>query len=1544
MSDYQSTATSTIYVNGKPAEDELRKLKERASDLRDAIAAAGKAGNKADLSKFRSELKSTNREIKNVENSIHTAENVMKRLNKATPKELNMALKQLKKELNDMERGSDAWNKQVAKIKLVKKELDSVNAEMREHKSVLSRVKDGINDWGMSIASAAAALTGLTMTIRQAVQAYADMDQEMANVQKFTGMEADEVKALNEEFKKIDTRTPREELNKLAQEAGKLGKTSQEDVLGFVRAADKINVALDELGEGATLTLSKITGIFGDEERLGTEKSLLAVGSVINELSQNCRASAPYLAEFAQRMSGVGSQSGMTVQQIMAFGAVLDSNGQKVESSATALGQVITKLYKEPAKYAKAAGLDVKEFTDLLKNDANAAVIQLLETLNNAGNLDALAPMFKEMGENGARSISTLATLAKHIEEVKEQQQNANIAFAEATSIDREFDVQNNTVAAGIEKAKNSFHEMAAALGEKLAPAMSYVVTSSAALLKSLSWLIDFAIKYKTTLITLAGSIAYLTIAMKAELVQTRLAIVTKTINNALDKASIALTAARRAATLLVAAAVNLFRGNMVRATAATRAFNIAMSSTGWGALVSIIGVAVAAIAGYIDKTRMAKQETESLANSNYKFSESVADVTANIAIEVSEVSRLRSAIDAENQGSATRNALIKQFNDHYGSYMKKLLSEKSTVYDVADAYAAVVANLRAKLYLEGKNADIKRIVAPRIGWEATRLSEYDTWARGIGSPYGGSWLKAWADSNYKNFQDANAMYRGLETYVQNHTKHSDPMAWSMFVGGTGSKGFPYNHNFAKAYIDQYYSTRWHMAQVERKWAPYQAEIDGWIAESYSIQNSRAGLAGRGGGGHGGGHGSHGGGGGGTSRPAPTDIFKEEEKWRKEEEAKLKIQYNNFQIDLETYTRGMLNIELEFYKKQLANKKATEEQKLDITARYEEAERKLQEYNNQIDIDLEERSYKMRVAQKKQEFINGEIDQEKYNEDIEKLEEEHLINLATIYKRQAALPAQIWADARNAASNAFSTDFHGNVDLSNLAEIDSHKLTAAGWSGYAEEEGQEYVRLHTKEYTVTGADKKKHSVVVTPILPDGTVLSEKDLKAYVDKTLAGASDFLSADSKGIVVSVDAKKEDVEALSELIDVFYSVQPGNDPDLWGKYLDAEDKYRTHLIDKMLEKQEKEKKAAEERLAKLEELKDEYFGLNEVDKQTLYDNTLAMLDEIYKSELAKLGDNEKAKLELERKYAEAKKKLHDKIFEEEEKKNTERNKNWEEWTQTLLDKMFGKGTWEKYGGFITSAMASLSSAYQNITKLVEAEEQIKLNAIKKKYDAEIKAAEGNQYRINQLQKKQAAEEKRIKDSANKRAMVMEMAQAVSGTALAAINAYASASKQLWLLGPIAAGMALAAGAIQIAAIKKSHDAQAQGYSEGGFTKPGAKDEPAGIVHAGEWVASQKLLASPVARPVIEALDYAQRTNTIGRLGTSSARRSSQQAAAAAGAPVVVTESQELRSVIKQLTDRLNEPFVTINTVAGPHGIDQAQKDYNKLMNNTLPKNKRK
>ena len=353
----------------------------------------------------------------------------------------------------------------------------------------------------------------------------------------------------------------------------------------------------------------------------------------------------------------------------------------------------------------------------------------------------------------------------------------------------------------------------------------------------------------------------------------------------------------------------------------------------------------------------------------------------------------------------------------------------------------------------------------------------------------------------------------------------------------------------------------------------------------------------------------------------------------------------------------------------------------------------------------------------------------------------------------------------------------------------------------------------------------------------------------------------------------------------------------------------------------------------------------------KLTFLQTTLTLLDEVYKSELAKCAGNNEKKLELDKRYAQAKKILYDEIF------NNEKSgqKTWEQWIGGALDKIFGEGTWAKYGETVKQAFASMTAMMQSFNQLAQAEAEVKIANLEKQYDREISMAEGNNRKVKALERKKEKETARIKAEAQRKEFAQQVMNAISSTALAAINAYASASKIAWWLGPVAAGMALAAGAVQIAAIKKQQEASdAKGFAEGGFTPKGPKDKPVGVVHAGEWVASQRLLADPVARPMIEALDYAQRNNTLGSLRPADVSRSVTAPAVIAGAAsdgqterlmvAVAAALGNYDGTMARLTDRLNEPFVTVNTVTGDMGIKEAQDEYQRLMNNTLPKSKRK
>ncbi|MDB0727432.1 phage tail tape measure protein [Phocaeicola vulgatus] len=154
------------------------------------------------------------------------------------------------------------------------------------------------------------------------------------------------------------------------------------------------------------------------------------------------------------------------------------------------------------------------------------------------------------------------------------------------------------------------------------------------------------------------------------------------------------------------------------------------------------------------------------------------------------------------------------------------------------------------------------------------------------------------------------------------------------------------------------------------------------------------------------------------------------------------------------------------------------------------------------------------------------------------------------------------------------------------------------------------------------------------------------------------------------------------------------------------------------------------------------------------------------------------------------------------------------------------------------------------------------------------------------------------------------------------------------------------IAKAAAQIAAIKVAFAAvkgMIGNFYTGGFTGPGEWDRPQGIVHSNEFVANRFAVANPAIRPVLNLIDHAQRTNTVGSLTASDV-----SAVVAPSAVVPVSEGGtgvdlelhrlvvECAETMKKVKSRLQEPLVAETYVTGKHGINQAQKEYNRLNNN--------
>ena len=468
------------------------------------------------VKEFDRQIRQTSASINALKTNQQQVNDTLKNLSSASYKELNVVMRSLQKQLRSgaVERNTEEWKMLQQKLKEVKREMAAINNESKEAVGLWGRTVNFLNtNWG-AVTQLITGYDTLRSMIQKCAQAYADMEESMADVRKYTGQTDEQVHQMNEDFKRMDTRTARVQLNELAGSAGRLGITSKEMIEEFVDGADKINVALgDDLGKGAVDKIGKLAQMFGEDKTKGLRGAMLATGSAVNELAQNSSANAGYIVDFTADLSGVGIQAGMTQAQLMGLASALDQNMQEEATSATVFSQLITKMYQEPAKFAKIAGMEVEKFSTLMKTDANEGLMKFMQAMKSRGGFAEMAPMFEEMQLNGTRAVGVLSAVASHLDQVKTAQDLATQSYEAGTSVIDEFNVQNNTVQAQLDKAKKSFQDLTIELGEKLRPMAILCISTASISVKMLSVITEFVYKFRTTLITLTATIIALTVA-----------------------------------------------------------------------------------------------------------------------------------------------------------------------------------------------------------------------------------------------------------------------------------------------------------------------------------------------------------------------------------------------------------------------------------------------------------------------------------------------------------------------------------------------------------------------------------------------------------------------------------------------------------------------------------------------------------------------------------------------------------------------------------------------------------------------------------------------------------------------------------------------------------------------------------------------------------------------------------------------------------------------------------------------------------------------
>lgn len=702
-----------VSVNSDQGKKAFQELISAAETLRTKLKEMKDKGLKdEDIKEFNelaSDLNKIDALIQKSTKDMIKIDDVLKDISGQSIKTLRAALKQLKdamvsldpKKLADQ---GKSYTEEMAKMQVqartLEERIESLTGTTRKNGKAFEEQGGLIAKTVKRLSSYVLVYSGFNFVknqIANVVKENIDLSDQLADIQKTTGLSAENVASLSENINKIDTRTSVQELHNLAYEAGRLGigGGGADAVLGFVRAANQLKVALGEdLGEDAIVQLAKMGDVMGTSKKMGVEKALLATGSTINELSQSSTASGKFIADYAQRLSGIATQAHLTTAELLGFAAASDATGQELEVSATAMNKFIVQLQTHYKTVAQAAGINEEALHEMLTMGETAdAVVMVLEALSKKGGLSMLAPLMKDLGSDGARLTASLSTMASNVELVKQQLDIARKSFEEGISVTNEYNVKNENAAAIMERMRNSWEKM-------------FVNSANTGVVRDLAQqLFDLSTQ-------LQNNNTFLTV------LNTSMNLLIKTVKLLIDMAPML-------ATLFATKGIIAFGSAIVRgAIPALKSLRIAFSTgaaastrftAAFGALNAVLksNAIILAISALIALgTRLARtaKEVDTAARDMEALNKNIADFEHNSSASAVQVDYLFNKLRSLNPKSKEYKDLLKEINTQYGKYLPYQLTEKTNLEQLATAQEVLNGKLRQSIALKAKNQAIDEI------------------------------------------------------------------------------------------------------------------------------------------------------------------------------------------------------------------------------------------------------------------------------------------------------------------------------------------------------------------------------------------------------------------------------------------------------------------------------------------------------------------------------------------------------------------------------------------------------------------------------------------------------------------------------------------------------------------------------------------------------------------------------------------------------------------------------------------------------------------
>lgn len=713
--------------------EDLEKLKKSLEEYKKKLEVSDTKG----LKKIEDALSTIEKKQKNSVLSAEELNKVILTLKTAPLEDLQKAAAQLQEELSKTERDAEKYVETSMNLRRVNEQINEVKRSWQEHDNQIVATIKRLTSYVLVYAG----FNEVVGRIKQLYQANLQLSDSLADIEKTTGLSTESVAELSREIDSIDTRTAQQELHDLAYEAGKLGISAKEDVLGFVKAGNQLLVALGEDlgGAEAVRQLMKVNAILGETQKLGVEKALLATGSAINEISQTSRASAGPIVDVVNRIGAIGEAAGLSMSDLIALAGTLDALGQHAEMGGTALNTFISTLTSNTTEVAQAVGLSDDYLKNLIEQGKTIqAVIAVFEKMNAMGGLDVLAPIMKDLGSDGERIKQVLVTLSSGVDELKAQVFTSSRAFKEATSVTDEYNIKNENAMAIMQRMGNAIKE-------------SFINSGF------VEWLTD-VLRYISS-IPNRFERGEKSIRLMAVTVQALVGVMIAT-SSAVQKAS---------------ANIVLFTKMVKAGTASVNIFKIVWQWLSKAMMSNPLGWVVLGFTALTSAITYFKKSVDEATKAQSEFE-------AAIQKETFELSNLKYAIDKANVSNGERAALIKQLNDKYGAYLGFMVTENNYAEKQEYIYSLINARLRETLALKMRDKMMENIAdkyTDQIQELQSKIIASLNKMQNVGETNAGDAMALIMDGMNKVVEEGGNLYDALDGFMEKYNKNIKQLPFS---------------------------------------------------------------------------------------------------------------------------------------------------------------------------------------------------------------------------------------------------------------------------------------------------------------------------------------------------------------------------------------------------------------------------------------------------------------------------------------------------------------------------------------------------------------------------------------------------------------------------------------------------------------------------------------------------------------------------------------------------------------------------------------------